>query len=331
MKLEEFNYELPEVLIAQHPLKDREAARLLVLERTTGSMKHLRFHEIIRFFEPGDILVINNTEVFRARLIGRKETGGRIEILLLKEDEQADWWQAMIAPARRIRVGTKIFFDKDLYATVRQKTGSRCMIVFNAPAETIIRQYGSVPLPHYIKRAADESDTYLYQTVFAKIRGSIAAPTAGLHFTETILARLREKDVPVEEITLHIGPGTFKPIRTERIEDHAMEPEYYEIPQVVARALKTSTRIVAVGTSVCRALETYAITGQLSGSAHVFIYPGHEFKLVKRLITNFHLPRSTPLLLASAFAGKDVLMRAYRAAIERKYRFLSYGDAMFIL
>lgn len=331
MKLEEFNYSLPDDLIAQQPLKDRGAARLLVLERTTGNMEHHRFHEIGRFFKPRDLLIINNTKVFRARLLGRKETGGQAELLLLKEGEKATQWLAMIAPARRIKIGTKIFFDKDLYATVQQKTGSRCTIVFNVPADTIIKEHGSVPLPHYIKRKADESDTHFYQTVFAKKRGSIAAPTAGLHFTQGILNALRKRNVTVGEITLHIGPGTFKPIRTEQIEDHAMEPEYYEIPPDVAQALERSDRITGVGTSVCRALETYAVTGHLSGSADIFIYPGHAFKVVKRLITNFHLPCSTPLLLASAFTGKDVLMRAYRAAIERKYRFLSYGDAMLIL
>ncbi|UCC11478.1 MAG: tRNA preQ1(34) S-adenosylmethionine ribosyltransferase-isomerase QueA [candidate division WOR-3 bacterium] len=331
MKLEEFNYSLPDDLIAQHPLKDRGAARLLVLERTTGSMEHLRFHEIVRFFKPGDLLIINNTKVFRARLLGRKETGGQVEMLLLKEGEKANKWLAMIAPARRIRTGTKIFFDKDRYATVRQKTGSRCTIVFNVPVDTIIKEHGSVPLPHYIKRTADESDTHFYQTVFAKKRGSIAAPTAGLHFTTEILTTLRKKDITIGEITLHIGPGTFKPIRAEQIEDHAMEPEYYEIPHDVAQVLEKSDSITAVGTSVCRALETYAVTEHRSGSAGIFIYPGHTFKLVNRLITNFHLPCSTPLLLASAFAGKDVLMSAYRAAIERKYRFLSYGDAMLIL
>ncbi len=331
MKLEEFNYNLPDDLIAQYPLKDRGAARLLVLERTTGRIEHLRFHEITRFFKPRDLLIINNTKVFRARLLGRKETGGQVEILLLKEEKKATQWLAMIAPARRVKVGTKIFFDKDLCATVRQKTGSRCTVAFNAPADTIIKEHGSVPLPHYIKRTAEESDSHFYQTVFAKKRGSIAAPTAGLHFTTGILNALRKKDITIGEITLHIGPGTFKPIRTELIEDHAMEPEYYEIPQGVARELEKSDRITAVGTSVCRALETYAVTGHLSGSADIFIYPGHVFKAVTRLITNFHLPCSTPLLLASAFTGKDVLMRAYRTAIERRYRFLSYGDAMMIL
>ncbi len=331
MKLEDFNYGLPDDLIAQHPLQDRSAARLLVLERTTGGMEHLKFHEIVRFFRPRDLLIINNTKVFRARLLGRKETGGQVEMLLLKEGEQATHWLAMIAPARRIRTGTKILFDKDRYATVRQKTGSRCTVVFNVPAHTIIKEYGSVPLPHYIKRTACESDTHFYQTVFAKRRGSIAAPTAGLHFTQGTLNALRKRNVTIGEITLHIGPGTFKPIRTERIEDHTMEPEYYEIPHDVARALEKSNRITGVGTSVCRALETYAVTGHRSGSAEIFIYPGHAFKVVNRLITNFHLPCSTPLLLASAFAGKDVLMKAYRAAIERKYRFLSYGDAMLIL
>lgn len=331
MKLDEFNYELPEGLIAQHPLTERNRARLLVLSRVTGMIEHRRFDQIVRYFKPGDLLIINNTKVFRARLFGKKETGGRVEVLLLQKEEKTVQWRALIAPARRLKSGMKILFDRDVYATLLQKTGSRCTIAFNVPADTVIETYGTVPLPHYIKRSADASDRDLYQTVFASKRGSVAAPTAGLHFTREVLGDIRRRGAMIAEITLHIGPGTFKPIRTERIEDHSMDPEYYEIPSTVAAALQGAERITAVGTSVCRALETYAGNGELSGNAHLFIYPGYAFKIVKRLITNFHLPRSTPLLLTSAFAGREALMKAYRAAIEREYRFLSYGDAMYIL
>jgi S-adenosylmethionine:tRNA ribosyltransferase-isomerase len=331
MKLVEFHYDLPEELIAQHPLDDRGMARLLVLSRNSGRLEHARFNQIGRYFKPGNVLVINNTEVFRARLFGRKDTGGRVEIFLLKQGEKDTLWQALIAPSRRITNKMRISIDKDIHATVRDKMGSRCTVEFNVPVDTVIEQHGSVPLPRYIKRAADETDTHLYQTVFARRRGSVAAPTAGLHFTADILNDLKAKGVTIGEITLHIGPGTFKPVRSERVEDHAMDPEYYEIPEDVARSVDTSEHIIAVGTSVCRALETYARTNQLSGMARLFIYPGHTFKIVKHLITNFHLPCSTPLLLASAFAGKDLLFKAYREAIQRRYRFLSYGDAMYIL
>lgn len=331
MKLDEFHYELPDGLIAQHPLKDRGMARLLVLTRNTGSIEHVRFEQLGRFFRAGDMLVINNTRVFRARLFGTKATGGRVEILLLKEGEHEREWQALIAPARRITTGTRITIDNNIHTTVRDKKGSRCTIVFNAPVDTVIEHHGSVPLPHYIKRTADETDVHHYQTVFAKKRGSVAAPTAGLHFTKDIMNDLKARGVTIGEITLHIGPGTFKPIRTEQVEEHTMDPEYYEIPDEVARRLQTSERITAVGTSVCRALETYGSTGQQSGNAHLFIYPGYSFKIITHLVTNFHLPCSTPLLLTSAFAGKDMVFKAYREAIQRGYRFLSYGDAMYII
>jgi S-adenosylmethionine:tRNA ribosyltransferase-isomerase len=331
MKLGDFHYDLPDRLIAQHPLEDRGMARLLVLTRDTGDIEHVRFKELGRFFKAGDMLVINNTRVFRARLLGTKATGGRVEILLLKEGEHEREWQALIAPARRVTTGARITIDTGIHATVRDKKGSRCTIVFNVPGDAVIERHGSVPLPHYIKRAADKTDIRHYQTVFAKKRGSVAAPTAGLHFTKDILKDLKARGVLIEEITLHIGPGTFKPIRTDEIEDHTMDPEYYEIPDEVAQRIQTSERITAVGTSVCRALETYGSTGQRSGNADLFIYPGHSFKTITRLVTNFHLPRSTPLLLTSAFAGKDLIFKAYREAIRREYRFLSYGDAMLVM
>jgi S-adenosylmethionine:tRNA ribosyltransferase-isomerase len=330
MKLSEFDYDLPKELIAQYPLEDRNQARLLILEKKTGKIEHTQFSDICRFFRSGDILVINNTKVFKARLKGKKETGGSVEILLIKEIRES-MWEAMISHAKRTKVDTKILIDKNIHATVKEKRGTRCYLDFNISIEDIIEKYGIVPLPHYIKRDAARKDEEYYQAVFAKRRGSIAAPTAGLHFTQEILDSIKKQGAHVVEITLHIGPGTFKPIRTENIEEHIMEAEYYEIPEEAAKTIYQGQRVFGVGTSVCRTLETHTQTGETSGFADLFIYPGFHFKVISCLITNFHLPCSTPLVLVSAFAGKDKVIKAYHEAIRRKYRFLSYGDAMLIL
>jgi S-adenosylmethionine:tRNA ribosyltransferase-isomerase len=330
MKLSEFSYNLPREFIAQYPLENRLDAKLLVLERKTGKISHNKFYEINKFFEKGDVLVLNNTRVFKARLKGKKETGGIVEILLIKELE-AGIWKAMISHAKRTRENTKIFLDKDTFATVKEKIGTRCHLEFNKSTQQIIKKYGIVPLPHYIKRDTVTSDEEYYQTVFAKEQGSIAAPTAGLHFTKEILESIEKSGVKIVEITLHIGPGTFKPIRTENIEEHKMEAEYYEISKDVVERVNSAKRVFAVGTSVCRALETYVKTRALTGLADLFIYPGHKFRIMDCLITNFHMPCSTPLLLVCAFASKPAIFEAYKQAVEKKYRFLSYGDAMIIL
>jgi len=330
MKLSEFNYILPQELIAQHPLEEREKAKLMVLNKKTGSIAHHKFCEIATFFKEGDMLLINNTRVIKARLKGHKETGGKIEILLIREIEKKVW-EAMISHAKRTKAGTKLLLDKNIYATIAEKKGSRCHLVFNSEVQDIIRKYGIVPLPHYIKRDTVKKDEEHYQTVFAKEQGSIAAPTAGLHFTDNILKKIINKNTIIAEITLHIGPGTFRPIRAENIEDHDMESEYFEISQDVISKVKQVRRVFGVGTSVCRAIETFAQTGKADGCTDLFIYPGHVFKMIDCLITNFHLPCSTPLLLVCAFAGKDLIFKAYREAIEKKYRFLSYGDAMLII
>ncbi len=330
MKLPEFDYDLPKELIAQYPLEDRDQAKLLVLGKKTGKIVHSQFHEISRFFSKGDILVINNTKVFKARLKGKKETGGSVEILLIKEIE-ANIWEAMISHAKRTKINTKIFLDRNVFATVIDKRRTRCYLDFNISLEDIIKEYGTVPLPHYIRRDAVRKDEEYYQAVFAKKQGSIAAPTAGLHFTQKILDSVEKQGAHIVEITLHIGPGTFIPIRTDNIEEHTMEAEYYEISEEVAETIHHGQRVFGVGTSVCRALETYAQTGVANGNADLFIFPGYSFRIIHCLITNFHLPCSTPLLLVSAFAGKDFLFKAYHEAIKKKYRFLSYGDAMLII
>jgi S-adenosylmethionine:tRNA ribosyltransferase-isomerase len=330
MKIKEFAYHLPAELIAQYPLRTRDRSRLLVLDRASKEIVHTHFHEISRFFKAKDVLVINNTKVFKARLKGKKPTGGAVELLLIKEQTEGIW-ESMVSPSRRVRSGTQVILKDDVYAKILEIKGARCLVAFNIPADKVIMDLGVVPLPHYIKRSAITNDEKSYQTTFAKKTGSIAAPTAGLHFTEEVLKLCEEKGVRLAEITLHIGPGTFKPIRTQNIEDHIMEPEYYDISQDSIDLLNDASRIIGVGTSVCRTLETYALTNDTEGSAELFIYPGHPFKIIDCLVTNFHLPCSTPLLLVCAFAGKDLIFKAYHEAIEKKYRFLSYGDAMLIL
>ena len=330
MKLSDFNYDLPQALIAQYPLERRAEARLMVLDRGEQNIRHHRFEQITDYIEKNDVLVLNNTKVFKARMLGHKKTGGKVEILLVREVENGVW-KALISHAKRTRENTRILFEPDVYATVVEKKGSRCHLKFNIPASNVISQYGQVPLPHYIKRNATELDEEYYQSVFAKKQGSIAAPTAGLHFTARILDTIRTKGATVAEITLHIGPGTFKPIRTDNIATHEMETEYFEIPERTTQATKDARRIIGVGTSVCRALETFANTGETCGQADLFIFPGYKFKSINSLVTNFHLPCSTPLLLVCAFAGKDLIFKAYQEAIEKKYRFLSYGDAMLII
>ena len=330
MKLKDFEYQLPEQLIAQYPLRQRDKARLLVLDRASKKITHTRFSDITRFFRANDVLCMNNTKVFKARLKGKKITGGGAELLLIKE--QADGiWESMISPSRRIRSGTQIIFSKDVHAKILQKKGARCLVAFNIPIESVIKEYGTVPLPPYIKRPSTTDDENDYQTTYAKEIGSIAAPTAGMHFSTNILEDCKQIGVRLAEITLHIGPGTFKPIRVENIEDHDMEPEYYDIPETAKKVISSASRLIGVGTSVCRTLETFARTNATTGLADIFIYPGHEFKAIDCLVTNFHLPGSTTLLLVCAFAGKDLIFKAYQEAIKKKYRFLSYGDAMMIV
>jgi S-adenosylmethionine:tRNA ribosyltransferase-isomerase len=330
MKLAEFKYNLPEELIAQYPLEKRADAKLLVLNRETHEITHHKFFDICKFFKKDDVLVINNTKVFKARIKAKKETGGKVEILLIKE-LRAKTWDAMISHGKRTKENAKLFLDQNVYATVKEKRGARCFLEFNQSTEEIIEKYGIVPLPHYIKRDTMEKDERYYQSIFAKKQGSIAAPTAGLHFTKRIFKDIEKRGTSIVEITLHIGPGTFKPIRTENIEEHSMEAEHFEIRDSIVKKMKKAKRIIGVGTSVCRALESFASTNVTSGMADLFIRPGYKFEIIDCLITNFHLPCSTPLLLVCAYAGRELIFEAYKQAIEKKYRFLSYGDAMLII
>jgi len=331
MKISDFLYDLPQELIAQFPLEDRSSARLLVMEKQTGKITHSRFDSITQFIRKGDVFVINNTKVFKARLVGYKSTGGKVEILLIKKIAGGSW-EAMTSHAKRIHKDAVIEFVEGTTAKIERKiSGAKVILRFNQDADEVIQRHGLVPLPHYIKREPVASDEEFYQTTFAKQTGSIAAPTAGLHLTNELLEEIRSAGVKTTELTLHIGPGTFKPIRSEHIEEHQMDAEFFKISESTLEMIKSAGRVVAVGTSVCRALETYARTRETHGWADMFIYPGYKFRLIDCLVTNFHLPGSTPLLLVCAFASKNRVFNAYREAIRGKYRFLSYGDGMLIV
>jgi S-adenosylmethionine:tRNA ribosyltransferase-isomerase len=342
MNLSDFDYHLPDELIAQSPLDERQASRMMVVDRATGKIDDRNFADLSELLSAGDILVLNNTKVFPARLLGRSETGASVEVLLVKElDENV--WEVLARPAKRLPVGKQIVFDDGLSAKVIERAGDGKTLVrfqFSDTFEAILDRIGKTPLPPYIKRADGtlETDKNRYQTVFAKIRGSIAAPTAGLHFTDEVISTIENRGVEIIEITLHVGYGTFEPVRAEDISEHRVSPEIYEIEENSAsslnRALHEDRRIVAVGTTTTRALES-CITQHDKffagrGVAELTITPGYEFKAVDALLTNFHLPRSSLLILVSTFAGRELIMRAYEHAVASGYRFYSYGDCMFI-
>jgi S-adenosylmethionine:tRNA ribosyltransferase-isomerase len=352
MHLDECDYDLPAELVAQHPLKVRDRARMLVMDRTQPLLAHAQVRDLATLLTPRDLLVVNNTKVFPARLLGRRrDTGGRVEILLVRAEE-ARRWQALVKPSQRLAVGAEVVFDESGWIAVlgAPDAGGTRQVEFRGRGHwrSWLRRAGRVPLPPYIKRPhehdaatseATRSDRRRYQTVYAKHQGSVAAPTAGLHLTRSLLRRLRENGVEVQAITLHVGPGTFRPLRGPTVEAHSMDAEYYWIPPATAAALEAAKaagkRLIAVGTTTTRALESAADADgrlcRLEGSTTLFIYPGYRFKMVDSLLTNFHLPRSTPLLLAMALAGRARVLAAYDEAIARRYRFYSYGDAMLIL
>jgi len=340
MQVEDFDYELPEELIAQTPLEKRDSSKLLVLDKETGEVTHKHFTDIIDYLEEGDTLVLNDTKVLPARLIGEKEdTKAVIEVLLLK-DIQGDTWEALTKPAKRVHVGTIISFGDGLLK-------ARCIeeddegirkyeLIYDGILLEILEKLGTMPLPPYIHEKLEDQSRY--QTVYAKNIGSAAAPTAGLHFTKELLSKIKEKGINVAYVTLHVGLGTFRPVQVDNIKDHKMHTEYYEMSEETAKIL-TETKnnhknIVAVGTTSVRTLETiyskYGCFKKCCGDTNIFIYPGYEFKAIDKLITNFHLPKSTLVMLVSALAGKDNILNAYKIAIENNYRFFSFGDAMFI-
>jgi len=341
VKLSDFDYHLPHHLIAQFPAQPRDSARLMVLHRETGEIEHRRFRDLPLFLQPKDLLVLNDTKVIPARLMGFLETGARVEVLLLKEVSKR-LWEVMAKPARKLKPGRRLTFEGSLSAVVRDYAGrGKRLIEFEGLQDVLekVEQVGHMPLPPYIRRKDTPEDRELYQTVFARRPGAVAAPTAGLHFTRELLEALERKGVIIKTVTLHVGPGTFKPVKTEKVEDHRMDPEFYSVPPDTAgevnRALKERRRIVAVGTTVVRTLESAVDkAGQVhpgEGSTRLFIYPGYTFRVVSALITNFHLPRSTLLMLVCAFAGREKVLNAYRKAVEMGYRFYSFGDAMLVL
>ncbi len=339
MKKEDFDFYLPESLIAQTPLLDRSSSRMLVVDKTTGSREHMFFRDVLDYFEEGDCLVINDTRVIPARLIGAKETGAKVEILLLKRlDEKR--YETIVYPGKKARVGDKIIFGDGILSCVVEEIvteGNRIVrFEYEGIFEEILDKLGEMPLPPYITEKLEEKERY--QTVYAKNSGSAAAPTAGLHFTPEILAKLKEKGVNIANVTLHVGLGTFRPVKADNILEHIMHSEIYEVSEETAKIVnKTKAngkKVVSVGTTSTRTLESCVNEkGELeasSGETDIFIYPGYEFKIVDRLITNFHLPESTLIMLVSALAGKESVLDAYNEAVKEQYRFFSFGDAMFI-
>ena len=340
MEVSEFNYNLPEELIAQVPIKNRDESRLMVLNRKNQTIEHKVFKDIIDYLEPGDCLVRNNTKVIPARLYGKKETGANVEFLLLNRI-QGDEWEVMVRPGRKLQVGTKVSFgDGILNAEILENLAGgnrRVKFTYNGIFNEILDQIGLMPLPPYIKERLKDKDRY--QTVYAKYEGSAAAPTAGLHFTDELFEKIKQKGIDVANVTLHVGIGTFRPVKVEKVEEHDMHSEHFYIKQEdvekINRAKQNGKRVIAVGTTSCRVLESIAdentgLVKAYEGDTQIFIYPGYKFKCIDGLITNFHLPESTLIMLVSALAGKDYIMKAYNEAVKEKYRFFSFGDAMFI-
>ena len=339
MDLKEFYYDLPEELIAQVPIQKRDESRLMVLDRNNETIEHKIFKNILDYLKPGDCLVRNNTKVIPARIYGKKETGANVEFLLLNNIE-GDIWEAIVRPGNKLHVGTKVTFGEGLLNAeileVMEGGTRKVKFTYNGIFNEILDQIGLMPLPPYIHKELKEKDRY--QTVYAKYQGSAAAPTAGLHFTEELLEKIKEKGVEIANVTLHVGIGTFRPVKVEKIEEHHMHSEHYYIKkedaEKINNAKKNGGRIISVGTTSCRVLESIAdengFVKETEGDTSIFIYPGYKFKCIDALITNFHLPESTLLMLVSALAGKDYIMKAYKEAVEQKYRFFSFGDAMFI-
>ena len=340
MKTSDFYYELPEELIAQDPLEDRSSSRLLVLDKKTGETEHHVFREIVNYLDPGDCLVINDTKVIPARLIGAKEeTGAKIEVLLLKRGAD-DVWETLVKPGRKAKPGTRISFGDGLLTgevvDIVDEGNRLIRFEYDGIFEEILDRLGQMPLPPYITHQLKDKDRY--NTVYAEHPGSAAAPTAGLHFTPELLEKIRDKGVDIAHVTLHVGLGTFRPVKVDDVENHHMHSEFYMIDETAAekinRAKENGKRVICVGTTSCRTIESAADeNGRLkacSGWTDIFIYPGYQFRILDALITNFHLPESTLVMLVSALAGRDHVLAAYEEAVRERYRFFSFGDAMFI-
>ena len=340
MKVSDFKYDLPEELIAQTPIKQRDHSKLMVLNREKQTIEHKIFKDIIDYLEPGDVLVRNNTKVLPARLYGKKETGANVEFLLLNNIE-GDIWECIVRPGNKLHVGTKVIFGEGLLKAnileVMPGGTRKVQFEYQGIFNEILDQIGLMPLPPYIHEELKEKDRY--QTVYAKYEGSAAAPTAGLHFTPELLEEIQKKGIAIANVTLHVGIGTFRPVKEETVENHEMHSEHFYIKQEDAdkinQAKQNGKRVIAVGTTSCRVLETIAdekgMVKPTEGDTQIFIYPGYRFKCLDALVTNFHLPESTLLMLVSALAGREYIMKAYQEAVKEKYRFFSFGDAMLIL
>lgn len=339
MKVSEFNYNLPEELIAQTPLEKRDESRLMVLDREKQTIENKTFKDIIDYLEPGDCLVRNNTKVIPARIYGKKETGANVEFLLLNNIE-GDIWESIVRPGNKLHVGTKVIFGDGLLTAeileIMPGGTRKVKFFYEGIFNEILDQIGLMPLPPYIHEELKDGDRY--QTVYAKYKGSAAAPTAGLHFTPELLKKIEEKGVKIANVTLHVGIGTFRPVKEDTVEKHEMHTEHFYIKQEDVEKINETKlngkKVIAVGTTSCRVLETIAdekgLVKVTEGDTKIFIYPGYKFKCLDGLITNFHLPQSTLLMLVSALAGKEYIMKAYNQAVKEKYRFFSFGDAMFI-
>jgi S-adenosylmethionine:tRNA ribosyltransferase-isomerase len=345
MKLSDFKYNLPKTAIAKYPASTRDKAKLMVLNRTTGEIEHKVFSDVINYMSKGDVVVVNKTKVMQARLFGKKErTNAKIEVFVLRElNKEENIWDVIVDPARKVRIGNRIYFNDKLWCEVIDNTTSRGRTVrFNDDAGDIfkaIEKIGHTPLPPYIKRETTPKDKEDYQTIFAEVDGSVAAPTAGLHFTQTLAKKVEKKGIKIVPVILHIGLGTFRPVEVEDLTKHKMDSEFFEIPdetsKIINKALAEKKNIFVVGTSTCRALESSVTAEGFSkpnfGWTDKFIFPQYDFKITKKLITNFHQPESTLLMLAAAFADYDFIMKAYKKGMKDGYRFLSYGDSMLIL
>lgn len=340
MKVTDFDFYLPEELIAQHPMEKRDEARLMVMNKENGEIEHKVFKDIIDYLEPGDCLVLNDTRVLPARLIGSKEgTGGKIEFLLLKRVDK-DTWETLVKPGKRAQIGTRFEFGEgELKAEVigLGEEGSRIVkFQYEGIFEEVLDKLGQMPLPPYITEKLEDKE--MYQTVYSREQGSAAAPTAGLHFTKELLEKIKEKGINIAFLTLHVGLGTFRPVKVENIEEHNMHSEYYCMSKATAdiinKTKENGKNVIAVGTTSCRTLETIGDENgrikEQSGWTNIFIFPGYKYKIVDRLITNFHLPQSTLIMLVSALSGKENVMNAYETAVREKYKFFSFGDAMFV-
>jgi len=342
--IEDYHYHLPEQLIAQHPLQERDHSRLLVMDRATGALSHQVFHELETFLEPSDVLVVNNTQVVPGRIVGKKESGGRIEALILNyASANGNQFDCMLKSSKQTRIGARLYFPEGVTAQVMERDDTIYRLSFSCEGDfrSVLNRIGQTPLPPYIKRngvASTQDDKLTYQTVYASQKGAIAAPTAGFHFTEGLMHRLRDKGVTLAPITLHVGYGSFLPVRVTDIREHRMHSEWFSISketaETISRAKQAGCRVVAVGTTSVRTLEFAADEDgnvrPMTGPCDLFIYPGYRFRVVDAMITNFHLPKSTLLMLVSAFAGRSNILAAYQTAIQEKYRFYSYGDGMFI-